>query len=92
MRKDDTMDKLDSKTIEKMKEMVDNRNPEWSWRITNFCMGDYCIQLDDGDQSYFTFHFDKNKHSAEDISKIAHDLAQYLNVPCDFYVSTQTTN
>ncbi len=92
MRKDDTMDSLDFKTIEKLKEIVDNRTPGWSWRITNFGMGDYCIQLDDGDQSYFTLNFDKSKLSAEDISKIAHALAQYLNVPCDFYMSTETTN
>ncbi|MBP1890827.1 hypothetical protein J2Z53_002449 [Clostridium moniliforme] len=76
------MEELNFISFLQMKRMVRDKKPSCKWSIRNFG-NPYEIYLDDGNQSYFTFHLDENKYSKEDIEEIADELALFLGIECE---------
>lgn len=83
------MDKLNFETFLEMKWYVENKKPGYSWRIGNMSCGNG-FYLDDGNQSYFKFEFNKDDYSKEQVIRLARQLAKELNIDCTCYTDYKT--
>lgn len=77
------MDKLDFINALKMKNLVNTQSTQYEWVIKNFS-DKYSFNLDDGNQSYYQFCFNKNEYTKEEVKEIAYGLALFLDIPCEY--------
>lgn len=69
----------------KMKSIINKIAPSFNWRLKRFNESDdtqldYIVCLDDGSQTYYRIHFDKNKYDLEDIFNMSVELSKILNI------------